>query len=118
MIPFRRIVTLGRTALTSTQRYRSRFGGQHPGRMVILLALAIPLIAVLADQSGVSSTSMLRAEGPRADTIARLFWVLLAIGTAVFVIMLTLFLIGSARHSDHDGRKGSPGGMGTVTVFG
>ncbi|MGI8485699.1 MAG: hypothetical protein ACR2OU_15735 [Thermomicrobiales bacterium] len=116
MIPIRRIVTLGRTAFTSSQRHRSRYGRQHPDHVVGLLTLAIPPIAVLADQSGVSS--MLRPAEPWADTIARLFWVLLAIGVAVFVIMMALFLIGAARHSRRDGREGAPGGMGTVTVFG
>ncbi len=86
-------------------------------RGLAVLAIVAPALLAAVGPAR-ASTSILDPGGPRADTIARLFWVLIVPGAIVFVVMMLLFLIGAWRRGSHDARGERANGTRTVAIFG
>lgn len=91
--------------------------GKIPVRSTVLSATILPSFVLLANQGGLGA-SALDAKGDRAETIAWLFWALLAISVVVFIVMVGAFLIGAARRTSRDTRNDKSDGTRVISIFG
>ncbi len=76
-----------------------------------------PALALLAGCAGERTQSALHPAGPMAADIARVWWILFAVCTAVFVVVVLLMLLAVLRRGGHD-RFRSPLGDKFIVVSG
>ena len=85
-------------------------------RTIILLAAIVPALGWWT--TGKAASSILDTHGPRAASIATMTRALLALGGAVFVVVLGLFVVAAVKGGEEDEGEQRKGGVVSVVTGG